>query len=270
VGIGSSASLPAPCARERGVWKTSVWGLLLTGALCTISPLQLLSGSVAPICLVAADHVGSDSFAGKQLNAASARHSDSATNDANGAPLFSMDSEPMAGGALLEQWRRVQAAITEELEIIAQCRAGKSCPLTAQRLIDLGREGAGRNERARVGIINRAVDLAVSPVSDETQWGIADHWSDPFETLHSNSGDCEDYAIVKYAALLVAGFAKDAVKVVLLRNRFPSEDHAVVAVQVDRHWLILDNRTLTLVRDTDMRRVIPQFVLDDQGVRRFH
>jgi hypothetical protein len=40
-----------------------------------------------------------------------------------------------------------------------------------------------RSGRARVGLINRAADLAISPVSDERQWGVADHWSDPFETL---------------------------------------------------------------------------------------
>jgi predicted transglutaminase-like cysteine proteinase len=130
-------------------------------------------------------------------------------------------------------------------------------------------EGASRGERARVGLINRAVDLAISPMSDEAQWGISDHWSNPLETLHSNAGDCEDYAIVKYAALLAAGFSKDAVKIVILRKRLPDEDHAVVAVWVDDQWLILDNLTLTLVRDTDVTRVIPKFVLDDRGVRRF-
>ena len=130
-------------------------------------------------------------------------------------------------------------------------------------------EGADRSGRARVGLLNRAVDLAISPVSDEIQWGVSDHWSDPFETLHANSGDCEDYAIVKYAALLLAGVSKDAVKIVVLRNRLPNEDHAVVAVRVDSQWLILDNRTLTLVRDIDVRRAIPEFVLDDQGVSRF-
>jgi predicted transglutaminase-like cysteine proteinase len=106
-------------------------------------------------------------------------------------------------------------------------------------------------------------------VSDETQWGVSDHWSDPLETLHSNSGDCEDYAIVKYAALLAAGLSKDAVEIVVLRNLLPNEDHAVLAVRVDYQWLMLDNRTLTLVRDTDVTRAIPEFVLDDQGVRRF-
>jgi predicted transglutaminase-like cysteine proteinase len=121
----------------------------------------------------------------------------------------------------------------------------------------------------RVGLINRAADLAISPVSDEMQWGVADHWSDPFETLRSNRGDCEDYAILKYAALQLAGIPKDDVKIVILRNVFPSETHAAVATRVDGQWLILDNRTLTLVPDTDVTRAIPEFVLDHEGVKRF-
>jgi predicted transglutaminase-like cysteine proteinase len=112
--------------------------------------------------------------------------------------------------------------------------------------------GAGRSGRARVGIINRAVDLAIRPVSNETQWGVRDHWSDPLEMLHS--GDCEDYALVKYVTLLAAGLSKDAVKIVVLKNRLPNEDRAVLAVRTDSQWLILDNRILTLVRDTDVTR----------------
>jgi len=42
-----------------------------------------------------------------------------------------------------------------------------------------------------------------------------------------------------------------------------------VAVRVDEQWLILDNRTLTLVRDVDLMRATPEFVLDQTGVRRF-
>jgi predicted transglutaminase-like cysteine proteinase len=143
-------------------------------------------------------------------------------------------------------------------------------PALSPRKIDISAEGAGRSGRARVGLINRAADLAVNPVSDEMQWGVADHWSDPFQTLLSSRGDCEDYAILKYAALLQAGIPKDDVKIVILKNLFPNENHAAVATRVDGQWLILDNRTLTLVRDTDVRRAIPEFVLDHDGVRRFN
>jgi predicted transglutaminase-like cysteine proteinase len=113
------------------------------------------------------------------------------------------------------------------------------------------------------------VDLTIRPVSDDAQWGVPDHWSAPFETLRSSRGDCEDYAIVKYLALLEAGIPSDDVKIVILKNFFPHEDHAVVAVRIDDQWLILDNRTLTMVRDIDLTRATPKFVLDQTGIRRF-
>jgi hypothetical protein len=38
---------------------------------------------------------------------------------------------------------------------------------------------------------------------------------------------------------------------------------------VNGEWLILDNRQLTLVRDTDVIRATPEFLLDEYGVHRF-
>ena len=111
--------------------------------------------------------------------------------------------------------------------------------------------------------------LAIIATSDEAQWGVADHWSPPFETLASHRGDCEDYAILKYAALLAAGVSRDDVKIVILHNVLPDEDHAVAAARVDGAWLLLDNSRLTLVRDTDMVGALPRFVLDEHGARRF-
>ena len=263
-----SVRLTTQSATDRGVdfLKIVAWvGLLLAGALYMLDPLELLSTSVVPICFVAAD---SDTPAPAAIEI-SVKSVSATTKDDGSAQLFGMDTEPVADGALLDKWRRVQADITKDLEVVAQCQAGKPCPAPAKRLLSLSLEGDGRSDGARAGLLNRAIDLAISPVSDQTQWGVPDHWSDPLETLHSNSGDCEDYAIVKYAALLAAGVSKDAVKIVVLRNQLPNEDHAVVAVRVDNQWLILDNRTLTLVRDMDVRRAIPEFVLDDQGVSRF-
>jgi predicted transglutaminase-like cysteine proteinase len=192
----------------------------------------------------------------------------SSTLNENSAEPFGMDTEPVLGGTLPEKWHRVNADISRDRETVAQCRASQSCPPPAQKLIDLSQEGAGRSGRAQVGLINRAVDQAIKPVSDERQWGIPDRWSDPFETILSERGDCEDYAILKYTALLEAGLPKEALKIVVWKNRLPDEDHAVLAVRVDNQWLILDNRTLTLVRDVDVKRVVPRFVLDEQGVRR--
>jgi predicted transglutaminase-like cysteine proteinase len=234
-----------------------------------MGPDRLPGISVAPMALLAADELQAVSFIEDGTSAPSTLSNTSIDNE-QAAQLFGMDTEPVAPGELSVKWGRVMAAMAEDLAIVAQCQAAGSCPAAAQKLIDISAKGAGRTGRARIGLINRAANLAISPTSDQAQWGTEDHWSDPLETLRSNRGDCEDYAIVKYAALLAAGVPREDVKMVILKILFPNEAHAAVATRVDGQWLILDNRTLTLVRDTDLRRTIPEFVLDHEGVKRFN
>jgi predicted transglutaminase-like cysteine proteinase len=74
----------------------------------------------------------------------------------------------------------------------------------------------------------------------------------------SSEDDCEDYAIVKYIALPRAGLSHDDVKIVILRNLLPKEDHAVAAARVDGKWLMLDNRRLALAHDTEIGRIRPK------------
>jgi len=270
-----SAFAPNQSAMRHGgsFWAilASAWlGLLLAGAVYALKSPRLPTDSTPPVSYLAANEFEAVSFIEQGTNAATAPSEPPARNDEQAAPLFGMETVPVAAGELPEKWHHVEAAMAQNFAVVTQCHANRICPVAAQRLIDISAKGAGRSGRARVGLINSAADLAVSPVSDEMQWGVADHWSGPFETLLSNRGDCEDYAILKYAALLEAGIPKDDVKIVILKNLFPHEDHAAVATRVDGQWLILDNRTLTLVRDTDVTRAIPEFVLDHEGVKRFN
>ena len=144
-------------------------------------------------------------------NSSQTLHQDAAESDEQ-APLFGMETEPVIG-ALAAKWRDVKADIDHEQEVLVHCRAQKACPAVARELLDIAAEGTGRSGRARVSLINRA---AIAPTSDEAQWGVADHWSPPFETLQTHHGDCEDYAIVKFVALLQAGLSHDDVKIVIL------------------------------------------------------
>jgi predicted transglutaminase-like cysteine proteinase len=266
-----AGTLDLSAIRHRGSFLAmlaSAWiGVLLAGAVCTWAPAGLRIDSAPAMAFLAADALEAISFVDDGTNAASVPP---AHDDKPAAQLFGMDTEAVAAGELPEKWHRVEATMAQDFAVVAQCRANGTCPAVAQKLIDISAEGAGRTGRVRVGLINRAADLAISPVSDQMQWGVSDHWSDPFETLLSNRGDCEDYAILKYAALLQAGIPRDDVKIVILKNFFPNENHAAVATRVDGQWLILDNRTLTLVRDTDVTRAIPEFVLDHEGVKRFN
>jgi predicted transglutaminase-like cysteine proteinase len=183
-------------------------------------------------------------------------------------PLFGMETVPAAGD-LSSKWHAVETEIEQEASVLASCRTEQACPASARDLLKIIAEGAGRSGLARVGLINRAVNLAIRPTSDEAQWGIADRWSPPFETLNTHRGDCEDYAILKYLALLEAGLSRDDLKIVVLRNLVRNEDHAVLAARVDGEWRILDNRNLVLVREADLLGAHPVFVLDRHGAHRF-
>ena len=263
--IIQSQCIALHCAR---CWAPSL-RLLLVAALPLLASPPPPAFSAVPTPFFDPSGIEALSFLEEGTNAVIPEPAPPVKSDEQATPLFGMNTEPLFGGTIFEEWRRVKAEIAQELETVSRCRANGTCTTAAQRLLDLSAEGAGRSGRARVGLINRAVDLAISPTSDETQWGTPDHWSAPFETLQSGRGDCEDYAIVKYLALLEAGISEDNVRIVILKNVFPNEDHAVLAVSVDNEWLILDNRTLSLVRDTDLMRAIPELILDQAGVRRF-
>ena len=73
-------------------------------------------------------------------------------------------------------------------------RTDRVLPLR-QTLIAIIAEGVGHRGRARIAMINRAVNLAITPMSDQARWGVPDRWSAPLETLQSSRGDCEDYAM---------------------------------------------------------------------------
>ena len=89
------------------------------------------------------------------------------------------------------------------------------------------------------------------------------------ETLAAGTGDCEDYAIAKFAMLLDAGVAEKDLKVLLVRDMAVRQDHAVLAVRIDGRWLVLDNRRFGLVEAGDLPYFMPLFAIDHSGVSLF-
>lgn len=186
------------------------------------------------------------------------------------AEPFGLATVHVAGGDVLTKWSKVAAEIRAGNEILARCQAASApCPTAAQSFLSIIAQGRVQTGRARIGVINRAINLAIEPTSDFAQWGVADHWSAPLETFATGRGDCEDYAIAKYVALTAAGVDATDVKLVIVRNTTAHEDHAVVAVRLDGNWVVLDNRWLTLVEDREFPDAAPLFVLDGDGVRQF-
>lgn len=83
-------------------------------------------------------------------------------------------------------------------------------------------------------------------------------------------GNCKSYAITKYLALADAGVAPGDRRLVMLRETtLSTELHLAVLVREGERWLILDNRTLTLVDSVATRQYAPLHEFDENGVRNF-
>jgi predicted transglutaminase-like cysteine proteinase len=176
---------------------------------------------------------------------------------------FGLDSIQVTSGRLLDTWRSVQNDIRADSTILKRCRTQvEDCPPAAKTFLAIITEGRAHTGRARIGVINRAINLAIRAKSDPV-------WMGPLATLSKGSGDCKDYAIAKYVALREAGIAEEDLRLVIVHDLALDEDHAIVATRLGQSWIVLDNRWLTLARDLDLRRVVPLFVLDHDGLRQF-
>jgi predicted transglutaminase-like cysteine proteinase len=173
-------------------------------------------------------------------------------------------------GLLWVKWRGVEARIRAEAKSVEGCKSDEDrCSSVERTFVAFARAAPTADVRTRIEIINRNVNQAIRYVSDIEQHGLVDVWSSPLETLGTGIGDCEDYAIVKFALLRDAGIAEKDLKVLLVRDTAVRQDHAVLAVRVDGRWLVLDNRRSNLSETRDLPYFMPLFAIDRNGVSLF-
>src|SRR6267378_1748850 len=187
------------------------------------------------------------------------------------AEPFGLFASTLAFGSLRDKWQGVARKLDDEMVQLALCdgdrdRCVSPAALQFLAIVDNGR---ARDGRARLGEINRAINLAIRPMSDLAQYGEEDVWSSPLVTFASGAGDCEDYAIAKFVALRQAGISPDDLRIVVMRDTIHGEDHAVAAARLDSHWLTLDNRRMAMVEDAYVRNYRPTFVIDQYGVMQY-
>lgn len=147
------------------------------------------------------------------------------------------------------KWQAAMEAMRRDGILLDACREQPdTCMLpAADAFLAIRKAAALRTGRARIGEINRAVNLAIRPSDDFRRFGTPDRWTSPLETLRSERGDCEDYAIAKFALLRAAGFADADLRLVIVRLPRARVDHAVLAVRHEGGWLILDNRRFAML-----------------------
>ncbi len=86
-----------------------------------------------------------------------------------------------------------------------------------------------------------------------------DIWQTPEETLWKKTGDCEDYAILKYYELLIHGFDIKKMKLRFIKTNFDGYIKSHMVLMYENY--IMDNLT-DLVVDIDKRKDITHQVAD--------
>lgn len=211
-----------------------------------------------------------------------AKPSDAAPDRSSQPTIAAQDSEPFGiqaarapQGPLWVKWRKVQRAIKAEAPALARCRtAASSCSKAANRFVAIIVAATKHHGRDRLELVNQRINAAIRYESDMKQWHRSDRWSAPLDRRHGGSfdtgrGDCEDYAVAKYVALLEAGTQARDLRLLVVRDTSARTYHAVLAARLNGQWLLLDNRWRRLIPDDKAQFFKPLFALNAAGVTRF-
>lgn len=135
------------------------------------------------------------------------------------------------------RWAGAEQAVARDMAAVSQClkRERPCAPPELEFIALVEGVASAPSGHARLGIVNREVNLRIKYKRDEV-----DTWSSPLETLAAGTGDCEDYAILKYAVLAAAGVPLDKMEIDVVS--IPGAIHAVLEVRQEQ-TLVLDNRT---------------------------
>lgn len=101
-------------------------------------------------------------------------------------------------------------------------------------------------------------------IVDSKNYGQNDYWSTPME-FFARGGDCEDYAIAKYASLRMLGVPDDRMRIAIVQDTVQNIPHALLIVYTDQGPLILDNQVNSVKSGAAPGRYKPIFSINRAG-----
>lgn len=237
LGVGTPAiAMSSEDSAEASAAAPSRWSLpqanvARRGALLAqpsrMTQLLVSQGSITPAAAATALATGDARrfIAGRDL--ASARRADVATA-AHVPNVFGSVALAIGSTPLDAQWRNAGAA---------------GAPGSLGRWTAGFQRPNGANIEALLGEVNRWVNSRLTFTDDAPRRGRADQWASAEASLSRGRGDCEDYAIAKMQLLSAIGVDRSRMFLVIARDLVRRADHAVLIVQVDSRFLVLDNMT---------------------------
>jgi len=122
-------------------------------------------------------------------------------------------------------------------------------------------------EKEQLQEVNDFINRKVRFGNDTTIWGQPDYWATPLETLSRGQGDCEDFAIAKYATLKLLGVPGEKLRLTYVKARIGGMYSQVTQAHMVLSYyptptdlpLILDNLVSDIMPASQRRDLHPIF-----------
>jgi hypothetical protein len=121
------------------------------------------------------------------------------------------------------------------------------------------RQLRGLSDYQKIEAINNLVNRRTY-AEDQRNYGTSDYWASPREFL-TRSGDCEDFALLKYASLMAIGMEDQDLRLVVGRLS-DGRPHAFLAAKVGQQEFILDNRQDDVYLTADRKDYVPKYSMN--------
>lgn len=122
--------------------------------------------------------------------------------------------------------------------------------------------------------VNHFFNSKIRWVEDPEAWGQKDYWATPLETMGNGEVDCEDFAIAKYATLILAGVDVNRLRITYVkalmdgRNGSVSVAHMVLAYYASPSAdpMILDNLIRSVRPASSRKDLTPVYGFNSNGL----
>lgn len=161
-----------------------------------------------------------------------------------------------------EKWTgMLERYAKEEPQELAKCQPSPTEPCHVAKWRIFLNKLAGQTPMDQMQYVNKYLNQ-YAYLLDPINYGKKDYWATPRQFMY-RTGDCEDYAIAKYASLLHLGFDKEQMRVLVLQDLNLNTPHAILIVYMDGKAWVLDNQIPQVIEADRIKHYKPIFSINE-------
>ena len=170
--------------------------------------------------------------------------------------LFGSAEVQTHGVAMFPKWTSVMSRFDQQMKT-----QGSSATVQKWKAELNGLRGLSREQQ--INEVNRYMN-SIRYVEDNRNYGKSDQWSTPIEFM-TRGGDCEDFAIAKYASLRALGFSPEQLRLAIVQDKVKNIPHAILVVYDGGKSYVLDNQDKSVRDSGSISRYRPIFSLNSDN-----